>query len=351
MKNIQWRKALQVAATYIGTVVGAGFASGQEVMKFFTLFGVQGLLGVAIATILFIWWGTAILKLGYRLQASSHREIFHHLCGARLGHALDTAITLFLFGALCVMLAGTGALFKEYLHIPGLVGTGLTSLLVIFTLFFGLKGIIVANSFIVPLMMAMVLVLGGLSLVGQDPVALKGAMVSSSAAAAPHWLLSAVLYVAFNLVLSTAVLAPLGREIGCEKALGLGGMLGGLGLGLMAIIMVLSQIFHFAALSAYEIPMLHLVKSSLPLIQALFALVLWGEIFSTLTANLYGFAMRASQWLGRPFKVIVLGALAMAALFSKAGFANLVGTIYPLLGYLGLIYVGYLTVNTIKHLR
>ncbi|MDA8234249.1 MAG: hypothetical protein M0Z31_05455 [Clostridia bacterium] len=348
MKNTQWKKALQVAATYIGTVVGAGFASGQEVMKFFTLFGIQGLLGVAITTVLFICWGTAIMKLGCRLQARSHREIFHYLGGAKLGQALDTTITLFLFGALCVMLAGTGALFREYFHLPGPVGTGLTSLLVILTLFFGLRGIIAANSFIVPVMMVLVFALGGLSLVGQDPAVLNREIVSSSSAAAPHWLLSSVLYVAFNLILSTAVLAPLGREIGCEKALGLGGLLGGLGLGLMAAIIVASQIFHFPALAAYEIPMLHLIKSSLPVIQVLFALVLWGEIFSTLIADLYGFAMRTSQWLGVSFKVVVLAALVAATFFSKVGFATLVGTLYPLLGYLGLIYVGYLTFYMVR---
>ncbi|MDO3677624.1 hypothetical protein [Paenibacillus ehimensis] len=30
---------LQIAATYTGTVVGAGFASGQSIMQFFTVYG------------------------------------------------------------------------------------------------------------------------------------------------------------------------------------------------------------------------------------------------------------------------------------------------------------------------
>jgi len=32
----------KVAATYIGTVVGAGFASGQEMLQFFAVFGLKG---------------------------------------------------------------------------------------------------------------------------------------------------------------------------------------------------------------------------------------------------------------------------------------------------------------------
>ncbi|GJM71255.1 hypothetical protein HMSSN036_34710 [Paenibacillus macerans] len=30
----RWFKIFQIAATYIGTVVGAGFASGQSIMQF-----------------------------------------------------------------------------------------------------------------------------------------------------------------------------------------------------------------------------------------------------------------------------------------------------------------------------
>jgi len=351
VEKVRLDTALKVAATYIGTVVGAGFASGQEVMKFFTLFGYRGLLGLAVATILFIWWGNLILQLGFRLQARSHHEIFYYLWGKKLGQAMDTLVTFFLFGALCVMLAGTGALFTEFLGLPGLAGIGITSALVMITLFFGLRGIVTVNTIMVPLMTMMVLVIGGRGLLGQDPLAFNWQVYFPAAAAAPHWLLSAVLYVAFNLVLSTAVLAPLGREVNCGKTLRLGGQLGGLGLGVMAMIIVLSQILHFPALASYQIPMLHLVKSSLPVIQVLFGMVLWGEIFTTLIADLYGFATRFSQWLGCSFEVVVIGALVAATVFSKVGFANLVGTVYPLLGYLGLAYVGSLSLSMLRPFR
>lgn len=33
----------KVAATYIGTVVGAGFTSGQEMLQFFAVFGIRAL--------------------------------------------------------------------------------------------------------------------------------------------------------------------------------------------------------------------------------------------------------------------------------------------------------------------
>ena len=54
---------LKVAATYIGTVVGAGFATDQEVLQFFNRFSVMGLVGIVIATIMFVVFGYLIMDL------------------------------------------------------------------------------------------------------------------------------------------------------------------------------------------------------------------------------------------------------------------------------------------------
>ena len=39
-------KIFQVAAVFIGTVVGAGLASGKEITQFFTSFGLTSFLGI-----------------------------------------------------------------------------------------------------------------------------------------------------------------------------------------------------------------------------------------------------------------------------------------------------------------
>ncbi|EXJ20624.1 hypothetical protein OY32_18695 [Bacillus anthracis] len=49
MDNQQWQVAKKVAATYIGTVVGAGFATGREIVEFFTVNGFYGTIGICIS--------------------------------------------------------------------------------------------------------------------------------------------------------------------------------------------------------------------------------------------------------------------------------------------------------------
>ena len=66
---------LTVGGAYVGTVVGAGFASGQEIWQFFGRHGPLGLGGLAVATILFLVYGFAVLDLGRKLKARSHLEV------------------------------------------------------------------------------------------------------------------------------------------------------------------------------------------------------------------------------------------------------------------------------------
>ncbi|PKM87374.1 MAG: hypothetical protein CVU87_09755, partial [Firmicutes bacterium HGW-Firmicutes-12] len=110
--------AWKVAATYIGTVVGAGFASGQEVLQYFGYFGYGGILGLVIAGILFYYFGKQILILGKKLKAESHVPIIYYAGGKRIGKLLDYIITFFLFGAVTTMAAGAGAIFQEQFNLP-----------------------------------------------------------------------------------------------------------------------------------------------------------------------------------------------------------------------------------------
>lgn len=44
-------KILVIASAFIGVIVGAGFASGQEVLQYFTSFGTLGILAAFVSTV------------------------------------------------------------------------------------------------------------------------------------------------------------------------------------------------------------------------------------------------------------------------------------------------------------
>ena len=66
------KNALLISFAFIGTVVGAGFASGQEAMLYFSAFGTQGMWGAVLGSVLMLIAGVTILQLGSFFQAKEH---------------------------------------------------------------------------------------------------------------------------------------------------------------------------------------------------------------------------------------------------------------------------------------
>lgn len=335
----EMKSIVKVAVTYIGTVIGAGFASGQEILRFFTLFGLQGIWGLVFCTVLFAFLGVLLLFLGHRLNATSYREIIIFACGKRFGPAIDLLLSFFLFGALSVMLAGAGAVFAEQLGLPTLAGIVVTLVLSVITVFFGLSGIIRANLIVVPVMIVLGLAVSLPEVHLARVISVLDSFSPVSQAAAPNWLLSAGLYMAFNLVLAMPVLAPLGKEIPSGRSLILGGLLGGTLLGVLALTMNLALLSTYPASAGYQVPMLMVAGESRPVLLYFYIFILWAEIFTTIIGNLFGLGARLTELTGCSYKKTVLPMMLGALILSLLGFARLVTYLYPMFGYIAIIFV------------
>ncbi|PRR76003.1 YkvI family membrane protein [Neomoorella humiferrea] len=333
-----WR----IAATYIGTVVGAGFASGQEVLQFFGYFGMWGIVGLILATALFIFFGYAVLRLGHQLAAESHLEVMNRAAGNWIGKAVDAITTFFLFGATAVMAAGAGAIFSQEFHLPSWLGSSLMILLTLITVLAGINKVISSISLVAPVLVATVVGISILTISQNLPVLLANLSWSLvPRAVVPFWLLAALLYVSYNLILSIAVLAPLGARSRSENLLP-GALLGGLGLGGGAMAIVLALLATVPAATAVEVPMLHIAGSFNPFLRVFYSAVLLAEIYTTAVSSLYGFSARMARQGGKGFRWLAIGAGIVALISSQFGFSRLVGTLFPLVGYAGLLLLGAL---------
>lgn len=329
----------QVATTFIGTIVGAGFASGQEIMKFFSHQGLGGLLGILLCTLLFSVTGTLVMLIGQKIHAQSFGDLIRHLCGKYIGPVLDVLLSIFLFGSLSVMLAGAGAVFNQQWHFPFWLGVLVTLIVTIITVLFGLRGIINANSLVVPLMITLCLLVTVPSI---SPKGLTAALTSfrpAGQAVSPHWALSALLYVSYNLTMGVSVLAPLGGTVKGRKALILGGLSGGIGLGLLALLLDLAILSRYPASAAFEIPSLYIASSLAKVIQIGFSFILWAEIYTTIIGNVYGLSVRITDAIPVSYKKSTVLLLFFSVFLSSAGFSHLVGIVYPLFGYISIIFL------------
>jgi len=333
-----WKAAFQVAATYIGTVVGAGFASGQEIMQFFTVHGLYGAFAIAISTLLFIWLGCKMMSIARGQQCFSFRELNVLLFGPKLAWLVNGMALLILFGTTGVMLSGSGSLFAEQLGFAPQLGILLTMALCLIVMWNGMKGVLWINSLVVPVMLLFTLILA-VRLTGED-------WGNAPLAAGSHgkWLWSALLYAGFNLAMAQAVLVPVGHESGQESVIRRGGILGGIGLGVMLLTSHFSLWIDWDRVKDLDIPIARLISTYGNWMAILFAIVVYGEIFTTVAGNVFGLARQLqSIWKLAPLAgatLILFGSF----LLSQWGFRSLVSSLYPAFGVIGLAFIARIAI-------
>ncbi|VBB09848.1 Hypothetical protein LUCI_5146 [Lucifera butyrica] len=326
--------AVRVAATYTGTIIGAGFASGQEMLQFFIAYGSIGLAGILLAGGLFAWLGSRMLELGYRFKLTGYPEALQHICGKKTGWILDFLTAGFLFGVMTVMLAGTGVIVENYFYVSAAAGILTVAAAVAATVWGGIENIANANMLVTPLLALSALIIGIHSLLYHGlNFSLLNIPVQEFIHPAPHWLLAALLYVSYNLVVSSTVLVPLGAQIRSHHIRKAGGILGGLSLGLLAGFIAVIIMLHYPLVLQYEVPMLYIASGQATWIHMLYAFTLLAAMYTTAVACLFGCSdkLHTATGLNRLLSILVMTGLALWC--SQKGFSHLIALIFPLFGY------------------
>lgn len=337
----RWMIILQIAATYIGTVVGAGFASGKEIVEFFTVYGPIGLIGIVISGILFIWIGTKMMVLSHRIGAYSYEELNTYIFGKLAGRVINLFTLLILFGVTSVMLSGTGSVFEEQLGFSYRWGIFITLVLCYMVMMKGLDGILAVNSLVVPMMVFFSFLIA-MPLFEHNDIS----FLFRTNELQVNWkpLVSPFAYVAFNLAMAQAVLVPLGKEVEDERILKWGGFWGGIGLCFM-LLSCHFALYSLPNVSQFDIPIAEVIKDFGASMHIIFLIVVYGEIFTTLIGNVFGISRKMQKLFNLPERWIVLGILLLSFLISQVGFSSLLSFLYPLFGYIGLLILFFMAVK------
>jgi uncharacterized membrane protein YkvI len=341
----QW---FQVSALYAGTVIGAGFASGQEIMQFFIIYGEKGLWGVTLSTILFGLLGLLIMLYTTAAGCSSYAELLPVMMGKKLARAVDWLSLAMLPGGLVVMLAGSGALLNEQFGLPTGAGTLAVAIITILVIMGGLEGVLLTNMILVPLKIltiAFVCLMAIINYGGWPELIQQGHQVNYGR----NWLWSSVLYVSYNMVVPLAVLSSLGRSVEQKPGI-LGGLTGGIILGGTAGLVTLAGLLFYPGITSYQIPLLCIAGDLGEIWKHILGLLIWLAILTTAIADAHGFASRVAPKGGTLYRLAGTGVVLLAIPLAGVGFTRLVKILYPLFGYAGLAVIAGL-ITTIFRLK
>jgi uncharacterized membrane protein YkvI len=332
--------AFQIAAVFIGTIVGAGLASGQEIRQFFTEYGYRGFWGIFLCCIIYIVIGFMIVSISLKFNLKSYNELINLVLRPKLlANFTDGITSLFLISGAAIILAGSGALVHQYFaSVPKWVGVLAMAVIALAVLLRDTKGLIEVNSFIVPSLIIVLLTLFTMYIFfNKDIVSLT--FVKAVPKYKTNWLLSTFLYSGFNILGCSGVIVPLSNETRNKKGLLWGIIMGALVLTGLSFMINLMLLLNVPYIFKYEIPLLYISHRFGNLIQILLVGIIWLEMFSTEVSNVYSVGKAVNQIFNIPYKTAVIIIILIAIPISQVGFVNLISVIYPAFGVISLLFM------------
>ena len=320
---------LRLALTFAGCFLGAGYVSGQELWQYFGAFGARGLLGLALAIVLLGGTGVLLLRLSARTGIETMDALIVRADIPWLRTAVGVLTAALLFG-------GIGALGNQMLGLPVWLGAAIACVLIAAAAYFGLGGMVSVFTVAVPCMIVAALVIAG--------IRLHRAGLTAAAFAAGDtnpmlgsWATSAVNYAAYNFFATVGILAPLTRHLKKPGTAVWGTVLGCV-LLLAVALGVLAALATSPESTQAPLPMLDLacrLGAAGVVYAVLLFLGMFGTSVSSLVAVLTYAGQKSARLAGhRTALLLVLTAAAFAG--SLFGFGDLIGTVYPVYGYLGM---------------
>lgn len=319
----------------IGTLIGAGFASGQEILTFFNRYGNNGLYGMILSSLFF---GVIIFMTLYIIDKKNIERYEELIFNNKI---LKYTFETFLLICFCIMVAGCGAFFKQQFELPFILGSLICSLTCYGIFSCKYKGLETVNTILVPFILIGIFMLGAgkyeTGMIANTSYKISKSYTSS-------WLVSSILYTSYNSIILVPILTKF-KEYKLSNnqkiIISIISMILFLSVGIL-IYNILN--IYYPDILAFELPNVKLA-SLIGRFQTIFyGMVIITAIITTAVSSGYAFL----EMRERNYNIKAILLCIIAVIFSKIGFSELVNKAFPLFGYLGLLQIACIIIVGIR---
>ncbi len=332
MKGITSR---QIAMAFTGSILGAGFVSGQELMQFFAVFGGFGLIGMSLAILLFIMLSCFVMRISKQTGITEFDRIIVRNENPWLRAVFGGVFIFFLFGVVVIMIAGAGALLNQVFGIQTIVGSALMAVLLGVVALWEAKGVLTAFSITVPLLIVVAMISGVLSFFYFGGNSIVARPFSGANPLLANWLFATIVFVSYNMMVIISILVPIAPQVKEDKTISKGVFQGAIQLLIVFVCILLPLIFNQPMLADAELPMLTLAEKIHPVWGGVYAVLLFCGMFGSSLSCLFGVTFRIKKIKSIEGKILVPILVGLAFLGSIAGFKELIAIVLPVCGYFG----------------
>lgn len=348
-----WKRSLAVAASFVGIVVGAGFASGMEALQYFVAYGTNGFFGVILASVTMLFAATAFMTFGSYFLAREHNEVFYNVTSKPAAFIMDWSAVACMFSVGFVMFAGAGSNLQQSFGWPIWVGAVAMLALMLIVGRFDVDKVSSVIGWATPLLVVFVLIGSIYSFTQVDvnwsEVGDYAQQEVARADGTPYWWLGALNHTGLNALCGVSMALVMAGDEFDTKSTRYGGILGGVIYAVMLALLVASLLIQVESVNGADMPLLAVIDNVDPVLGFIMTWVIFLMVFNTCLGMFYALAKRLTSKHPERFYPTYAIACVVGFGLSFAGFQPLVNSLYPILGYLGLFVMAVMTVTYLRH--
>lgn len=335
MGDFFMKKDLTISGVYIAAIIGAGFASGSEVLYYFSRYGKFGFLGIIIASILFGVMAFVVLDTSKICQYANFSEFLNGIFPTNLVRILNIVTYLFMFIVFSAMISGSGETMADFFKIKKIWGVIFILISISMVLLWDIRGFMSVNGVLSAFMVA--------GIFGVCCYLMRFREMSAFNLSV-SWFASGVSYAGYNILTAAAILPAMAKHTEKPNRVGL---VSGVVIGLMLLSLWGIISIYYGKIPLGSIPMLTICKRHGLILALIYSVVLYMAMFTTALAN--GFAILDIMKIGRVKSVVIITVLGFFV--SGFSFDFFVDVIYRVAGFLGIFFILYILIKKLNLLE
>lgn len=326
------KEIFTITLLIIGALIGAGFASGQEIYSFFYAYGSSGILGIIVTCSLIGLLIYKSLQIIYYNNIENYSEFLRvFIKNDKVVAVINNIMNILLLVTFYIMIAGFGAYFQQEFEINKIIGSAILATLSAIVFFTSVKGVLKVSEFIVPVLLIFIIWIGGINLFTIN-------MDTKVLAVKSGWLLSSISYCSYNMILLIPVLISIKKQIKYKSNIKYIALCCGILMMTMSMLIYMLLIRTDIEISTLEMPIVYVIRTFFAKYKVVYAFIILASIFTTAISIGIGFLQNISK-NERSYPQFVIFMCITSLLVSKIGFSKLVNLLYPFFGYLGIIQI------------
>lgn len=333
------KNTIKVVCVIIGTIIGAGFASGKEIYMFFNVYGIYGFLGIMLSSILTGIVIYSVLKQARKLKGYSYNEYLKEIkLNEKTKNIMNIIVNVFLLIMFYIMIAGFCAYFTQEFHIKSIFISIIVCGMCYITFMNNIEGVTKINMILIPFLIIMIILMAIKTNTFSAILELDKS-IYTNVANKGKWLISSLEYASYNSILLIPMLISL-KDYTYKKEKNIA-------IIVSIVFFILAALLNIVLLKGEEniksidLPLIYIANQFGNIYKYVYGIAIIAAIYTSAISAGYEFIENCSK-NKEQYKKICIFIYISAIFISKIGFSKLVNLLYPVFGLIGLAQIIYI---------